>query len=37
MRLALALLLALGAMALPPLIEGVNRIQQRQAQTLMKL
>ena len=37
MRLALALLLAIGAMALPPAIEGLNRIQSRQAQTLMQL
>lgn len=37
MRAALCLLLAIGAMALPPAIEGINRIQSRQAQTLMKL
>lgn len=37
MRLALALLLAIGAMALPPAIEGINRIQDRQAQTILPL
>jgi hypothetical protein len=35
MRLALCALLAIGAMALPPLIDGINRIQDRQAQTAL--
>jgi len=37
MRLALCLLLTVGAVALPAGIEGVNRIQDRQAQTLRQL
>jgi hypothetical protein len=37
MRLALCLLLAIGSLALPAMVEGINRIQDRQAQTLMKL
>jgi hypothetical protein len=34
MRAALALLLLIGSFALPAGIEGVNRIQARQAQTI---
>jgi len=34
MRLALALLLAVGAVALPAGIEGINRIQDRQVRSL---
>ncbi len=37
MRAALCLLLAIGSLALPHWIAGVERIQSRQAQTLMKL
>lgn len=37
MRAALCLLLAVGAVALPPAIEGINRIQSRQAQTILPL
>ena len=34
MKLALALLLAVGAIVLPPTLATVDQIQQRQAQTL---
>ena len=37
MRLALALLLAVGAIVLPPSLATVDRIQQQQAQTLRRL